>query len=316
MPVLRRTPHLRLAALATCVSLVCVSFEPAVARAATLTATLTAPAGESSNSEAEAMFRRGQAKYETADYNGAIDLWTEAYAVVESTPETASIKALLLYNLAQAHVKAYELDEDDIHLKQALQLLQSFRNNLSLLYEDKAQLDEETKKVDERLAELEAMLAAANPPPEDKPPPSDEPPPPELGPEPEPVIDAPGDARPGKPLIIAGGVLLGLGVGSGVVAIVGGVLSSGANDISDLDPTDLAAREQRFGTGRTGNVLAIVGSVGAGLLLPIGGALIGVGAKRNGKAKPGTALLQRSRLGASFGGAWGNGAGLTISGRF
>lgn len=310
MPVLRRTPHLRLAALATCVSLVCASFGPAIALAATVEAP---PDESSSNAEAETMFRRGQAKYETADYNGAIDLWTEAYSLVDSTPETASIKALLLYNLAQAHVKAYELDEDDIHLKQAQQLLQSFRNNLELLYEDKAQLDEETKKVDERLAEIEQMLAAAKPAPEPEP---DEPPPPELEPEPEPVIDDPSDARPGKPLIITGGVLLGLGVGAGVVAIAGAVIGSGANDIADLDPSDVVAREQRFATGRTGNTLAIVGAVGAGLLLPIGAALIGVGAKRNGKAKPGTALLQNTRLGASFGGAWGNGAGLTISGRF
>jgi tetratricopeptide (TPR) repeat protein len=308
MLVLRRTPHLRLAALATCVSLVCASFVPAVA--------LAAAPESSANAEAEAMFRRGQAKYETADYNGAIDLWTEAYALVESTPETASIKALLLYNLAQAHVKAYELDEDDIHLKQAQQLLQSFRNNLELLYEDKAQLDEETKKVDESLAEIETMLAASEPA-EDQPPPLEEPPPPpEIEPGPEPVADEPGDARPGRPLIITGGVLLGLGVGFGGIAIAGAVLGSGANDIADLEQTDLAAREQQFATGRTGNVLAIVGTVGAGVLFPIGGALIGVGAKRNGKAKSGIALLQRTRLGATFGGAWGNGGGLTFSGRF
>jgi tetratricopeptide (TPR) repeat protein len=312
MLVLRRTSHLCLAALATCVSLVSASFGPTIA----LAATLVAP-GESSNAEAEAMFRRGQAKYETADYGGAIELWTEAYALIESSPETASIKALLLYNLAQAHVKAYELDDDAVHLKQAQQLLQSFRNNLALLYEDKAQLDEETKTVDERLAEIDAMLTASKPPPEDEPPPQDERPAPEvLEPDPDPVADDAGDARPGKPLIIAGGVVLGLGVGAGLIAIVGAVIGSGANDLADLDATDLAAREQQFGTGRTGNALAIVGVVGAAVLLPIGGALIGVGAKRNGKPKPSTALLQRTRLGASFGGAWGNGGGLTISGRF
>src|SRR5690349_15875727 len=98
-------PRRRLAALATCMSLASAPLVPEVAWAA--------PA-ENPNAEAEAMFRKGQAKYETADFNGAIDLWTEAYALVESTPETASIKALLLFNLAQAHVKAYELDEDAI----------------------------------------------------------------------------------------------------------------------------------------------------------------------------------------------------------
>lgn len=307
MPLLRRTSYLRLAALATCVSLVCASFVPAVALA-------TAPES-SANAEAEAMFRRGQAKYETADYNGAINLWTEAYALVESTPETASIKALLLYNLAQAHVKAYELDEDAVHLKQAQQLLQSFRNNLELLYEDKAQLDEETKKVDESLAEIETMLAASKPV-EYQQPPLGEPPPPVIEPEPEPVADDIDRTHPGRPLIVTGGVLIGIGVGSGAVAIVGAVLGLGANDIAGLDPDDLAAREQQFGTGRMGNVLAAVGTVGVGVLFPIGGALIGLGAKRNGKAKPGLALLQRTRLGATFGGAWGDGGGVTFSGRF
>jgi tetratricopeptide (TPR) repeat protein len=311
MPVLLRNPLDRLMRLATCVSLAGASFVPATA----LASTVAAPGESSANADAEVMFRRGQAKYETADYAGAIDLWTEAYALVESTPETASIKALLLYNLAQAHVKAYELDDDAIHLKQAQQLLSSFRNNLTLLYEDKAQLEEETKKVDERLAEIEAMLAAAKPTQDEPPPPELEPPPPDV--EPEPVVDdTASDARPGKPLMIAGGVMLGLGVGGGVIGIVGAALGSGANDIGDLDATDLAAREQRFATGRTGNALLIVGSVTAGVLLPVGGALLAIGAKRNNEAKRSTAILQRTRLGASFGGTWGNGGGLTISGRF
>ena len=293
-------------ALATSLAMLVMPVVPAVAWAA--------PAASSPNAEAEAMFRKGQAKYETADYNGAIDLWTEAYALVDSTPETASIKALLLYNLAQAHVKAYELDEDDIHLKQAQQLLQSFRNNLSLLYEDKAQLDEETKKVDERLAEIEKMLADAKPP-EDEP--EDEPPPPhvEPDPEPKPQADEGRKQRTGKSIMIEGGAFLGAGVVFGAIAIVGAVMGSGANDISDLADDDFAGREKRFATGRTGNILLIVGSVGAGVTIPIGAALIGVGAKkRKAEQKPGTALLQRTRIGANFFG--GNGGGLTISGQF
>jgi len=288
----------RLAALATCVSLIAAPYVPSVAWAG--------PPENSSNVEAEAMFRKGQAKYETADYSGAIELWTEAYALVDSTPETASIKALLLYNLAQAHVKAYELDEDDIHLKQAQQLLTSFRANLSLLYEDPAQLEEETKKVDERLAEIEQMLADSKPP-EEEPPPKDEPPPPVVEPEPEPQGDDKGrKPRTGKSLMIEGGIFLGGGVAFGAIAIVGAVMGSGANDISDLDPNDLTARENQFSTGRTGNILLIVGSVGAGLMIPIGAALIGVGGKKHKQENRTTAL----RLGPNFGG------GLTISGRF
>jgi tetratricopeptide (TPR) repeat protein len=307
MLVLLRNSSLRLTALLTCVCLAAAPVVPSVAWAA--------PA-ETSNAEAEAMFKKGQAKYETADYNGAIELWTEAYALVESSPETATIKALLLYNLAQAHVKAFELDEKDIHLKQAQQLLQSFRANLSLLYEDQAQLDEETKKVDEKLAELEAMLAK---PPEDEPPEQEDPPPPVIEPETEPEVEPDKGRKPrtGKSFMIEGGVFLGVGVVFGAIAIAGAVVGAGANDISDLDPDDLAGREQRFDTGRTGNILLIVGSVGAGVLIPIGAAVLGVGAKRHAdEKKRGTAMLQRTKIGPNFGGMWGNGGGLTISGRF
>jgi hypothetical protein len=263
---------------------------------------------------AESIFRRGQAKYETADYNGAIELWTEAYSLVDPTPENAAIKALLIYNLAQAHIKAYEIDDDAVHLKQAKQLLDSFAANLPMLYDDEAQLGEEQAKVDERLAEIDAKIAdhdRAEAEAETK-----------LEPEPEPEPPAPivepasGETdRPvarGKPLIIAGGVLAGLGVLGGVAAIVGGVIGSGANDISDIDRDDLLAREDQFAVGQGGNSTLLVGSITAGVLVPTGVALIVVGVLRNKKAKhSGSAALPM--LSPNFGPA---GAGLSVSGRF
>jgi tetratricopeptide (TPR) repeat protein len=303
----------RLVAFSACACLVLTSLAPSLAAGA------PAEGAAAPNENAEAIFRRGQAKYETADYNGAIELWTEAYALVDSTPENASIKALLIYNLAQAHVKAYELDEDPIHLKQAQQLLQSFRANLSLLYEDQAQLDEEVAKVDERLAEIDEILAAR----EDEP---DEPDEPEPTPEepPPPVVEPPGEdpgvdttGRSGTPLLAAGGAALGLGAAFGVVGLVGALMGSSANDISELDPLDLEGRAQHFNKGRTGNTLLIVGAVGAGILIPTGVALLVVGAKRNKAHKRANAAARFDpHLGASWGGAWGQGGGLTLSGRF
>lgn len=312
MPALHASPiRARAAALSTCVTLVLASFAPTF----TPTLALAAPA-EGSDGDAESIFRRGQAKYETADYNGAIELWTDAYALVDSTPENASIKALLIYNLAQAHVKAYELDEDAIHLKQAQQLLQSFRANLELLYEDEAQLAEETAKVDQNLAEIDEMMAARE---AEKTKAEDTP---EAEPEHEPEVGSPTDPGPtdegpsgeGKPFLIAGGVALGLGAAFGAVAITGAVMGSGANDISDLAPDQLIEREDRFSTGRTGNALLIVGSVGAGVLVSTGIALLVVGIKRN-KSRSNTARLRNiPQLGATFG--WGQGGGVTLSGRF
>lgn len=290
----------RAAALSVCLSVAATSLSP--------TLVVAAPAEDagSATAEAEAIFRRGQAKYETADYNGAIELWTEAYALVDSTPQNASIKALLIFNLAQAHTKAYELDEDPIHLKQAKRLLSSYRDNLELLYEDREALEAEYERVDEEIAEIDAKLAKLEEP---EPAPRPEPPPPQVE---APVDDQPPvPGKSGTPLIAAGGALVGLGVAAGVVGIVGGVLGSGANDISDLDPDDLVAREDRFARGRSANVLLVVGAVGAGLLLPTGAALIGVGVKRNKRLD--TAKL---RLSPSFAGSWGAGGGLSLTGQF
>ncbi len=276
-----------------------------------LAAAAPAPEAEpasSGSASAEAIFRRGQAKYETADYSGAIELWTEAYALVDPVPENASIKALLIYNLAQAHIKAYELDDDPIHLKQARQLLDSFKTNLGMLYDDQAQLDEERGKVDGRIAEIDAKIAEREQADAQSEP---EPPPPVVEPPSTEPVDAPPNPNAGTPLIIAGGVVTGLGALAGVGAIVGGLIGSSANDISDLEPDDLQGREDRFASGQTGNTLLLSGSIGAGVLLPTGIALIVVGALRNKKAKRATAALPM--LTPSFN---RGGVGLSLSGRF
>jgi hypothetical protein len=251
----------------------------------------------------ETIFRRGQAKYETADFNGAIELWTEAYALVEPIPENATIKALLIYNLAQAHIKAYELDDDGIHLKQAQQLLRSFESNLELLYDDGKQLEEERAKVQELLTEIDAKIAAHEPEPEE-----DKPPPPDVEPEDDDPEQDPRASHPGTPLVIAGGVVTGLGALAGVGAIVGGLVASSSNDISDLEPDDLQGREDRFATGIAGNGLALAGGIGAGVLLPTGIALMVVGILRNKKARGGnTAFVPTIGRGS---------VGFGISGRF
>lgn len=263
-------------------------------------------APESDTETAESIFRRGQAKYETADYVGAIELWTEAYALVESTPENAAIKALLIFNLAQAHVKAFELDEDAIHLKQARSLLESYRTSLDLLYEEGPARTEELAKVDEKLAEIANKLdavEAAEPVPVEDP---DE--------EPEPEVDVPPPTRPnpGNPLMFAGAGVTVFGVAAGsALMTLGGVMGSNANDVSGLDPLDLAAREEQFARGQRGNALLVTGAVVAGVLIPIGVGLIAVGAKRNAESR--TTQARMPSLGPGFG---ADQAGIVLRGRF
>ncbi|NVB40136.1 hypothetical protein G6O69_19980 [Pseudenhygromyxa sp. WMMC2535] len=257
--------------------------------------------------EAKALFRRGQAKYETADYKGAIELWTDAYTLVDPTPENASIKALLIYNLAQAHVKAFELDEDVIHLKQAQQLLETFKSGVVLLYEDEADQAEEARKIDARIAEIDARLAEAEAQPEPEPEP--EPPPPALAVEPEPRTPGPAP-RPGAPLIGAGATLAAVGLAFGGIAIAGAVIGSQANDLSEIDYLDFEDRQEAFRSGSIGNGMAVSGLVIGGLMLPTGIALIAVGVKRNKRAANlGSRALVLPSLGP-------RGAGLSIQGRF
>jgi hypothetical protein len=266
-----------------------------------------AEAPESDTAKAESIFRRGQTQYETADYVGAIELWTEAYGLVQSTPENAAIKALLIFNLAQAHVKAFELDEDAMHLKMARSLLDSYRTSLEILYEDSTARADEQTKVDEKLAEIAKKLdevEAAKPAPE-----------PEPEPEPKPAVDVPPPTRPnpGNPLLFAGVGVAVLGVATGGIAMtLGGVMAGKANDISDLDPLDLAAREEQFARGSRGNALLITGGVIAGVLIPTGIALIVAGSRRNAEAQRGA----RARV-PSLAPGFGRGqAGLILSGRF
>jgi hypothetical protein len=280
----------------------------------TALASVGAPASDpaAAQAEAEAMFRRGQAKYETADFNGAIELWTEAYALVGSIPDNAAIQALLIYNLAQAQIKAFEFDGNPIRLRQAEQLLRSFKANLETVYDDPEQVAAEQARIDAALADIAARTAALEDKGQSDPEPASEDPVegPVAGPvEPLPQQDTP--AKPAKPLLIAGGVLAGVGLGVGAVAIVGIVQARNANFFDDLDPLDYDAREQRFATGQRANTLIIVGSVGGGVLVTTGVALLVVGAMRSKQARQTTAA--RPIVAPSFGPA---GAGLSVSGRF
>jgi hypothetical protein len=72
------------------------------------------------------LFRNGQDRFETSDFKGAIEQWTRAYEALPEGPEHQAIRAMLLANLAQAHVEAYAIDEDPEHLRRADGLFVSY----------------------------------------------------------------------------------------------------------------------------------------------------------------------------------------------
>ncbi len=243
---------------------------------------LAQPAGDAAAADdplaaAESLYNKGRASFETADYLKAIELWTEAYGLVDDTPENAAIKAALIYNIASAQEKAYDIDTDVAHLRQAAVLLETYARSVPAMYGDGPDADAELEKVQTRLDELQARIEEAETRAEEDQP-KDEPdvlPP--LDTEPEPAREP---DRTAKPLIISGAVIAGLGLGGLGIMAAGLAMGNAANDVSGLDPEQPAERRDQFDRGRTGNTLALAGGIAGGVLLAGGAVLIGLGVKR------------------------------------
>lgn len=275
-----------------------------------LAAPTTGPSAEADPlADAQRLYDRGKAKFETADYADAIELWTEAYAIVPETPESSQIKVLLLYNIATAREKQFEVSRDPAELRKATILLQSFEEGIPALYGEGPEAVAERAKVQERRAAIEVRLReaeAAQGGGEDD----------DTGAEPLPPtepttpIDDGGEApaRGGRGLVIGGAVAAGLGVGGLGLMAAGLGMGARANDISDLEPDDVDGRRERFDRGRTGNVLAIAGGVAGGVLLVTGAVLLGIGVPRLAAGKRGAVALLPAPL--------RSGTGLVLSGRF
>lgn len=228
--------------------------------------------------EAKKAYFEGRALYDTADYQGAIKAWTHAVELLPDTPENHEYLLGILFNIASAHEKVFELDGDVIHLKQAKMLLERFEASIPEIYDEesekaageaeRAQLKERLAKLDERIAEATAQSA------------------PKPEPEPEPMVkpgpDQPPkrEPNPGRGLVIGGSVALGLGVGAfaGMGAALG--IANAANDISDIDDADYEARGDQFDKGRAADKGAVAAAVIGGLLVGAGIALLVVGLKR------------------------------------
>lgn len=140
---------------------------PALARAHTGTVSV-GPAGDGdvdedaqrTLEEVKGLYDEGKARYETLDYEGAIDLWTRAYAKVPPSEANAAIRNNLVYNIATAQEKAFELDGDVTHLRQARGLLERYLEDHKALYGDSKEAKSETDKVETRIASLDRKIAA------------------------------------------------------------------------------------------------------------------------------------------------------------
>ncbi len=116
-------------------------------------------ASKSSNiKEVRRLYREGRARYETLDYAGAVELWTKAYAMVEPIPENREFRNNLVYNIAAAKEKQFELEQDVTYLKQAKGLLERYVEEYKALYEPTEQAKAEVAKAEAKIAEIQAKI--------------------------------------------------------------------------------------------------------------------------------------------------------------
>ena len=211
-----------------------------------------------------ALINEGQALFDTADYVGAIDRWTEAYAQLPAAPHLAAARNLLAYQIAQAHIEAFAMDPQTTHLRKAERLLLQYIAGLDPS-ETEPRLDAEQRlatvqaQVEAAAAAARIRAAAARPTP------------PPLAPI---VRRAPSGARP---LLLLGGVSLGLGcgllAGTAVAAVTAADLHDGRRQAlmdgaREAERGRLLLRETR--AQQTTIVTAVVG----GALITTGIALL------------------------------------------
>ncbi len=125
----------------------------------TAQAAVVAPAEDPAVTEARALYDEGKARFDTFDYKGAVDLWTKAYAKL---PDDASgVRNAMVYNIATAQEKAYEVDKDLQHLRQAVLLLEQYVKNYKAIYKRTPETKVEVDKAEARIASLKERIAKA-----------------------------------------------------------------------------------------------------------------------------------------------------------
>lgn len=263
--------------------------------------------------EAKELFDAGVARYTAADYGAAVDLWLEAFSLVPATYDNRMIKAELIYNVARAQQKWFEIDKDVKHLRQSREILLRYVDELDELYGEQATMERE--KVDEQIADIDEQIAKWEAEQRQREA--------ELAERMRPKFDEAADARDAKrnkAMIGAGASFTVLGLG-GVAVLVTGIIraKSAESSVSGLLlETDIPARQSALSKGQSGNAMILLGSLAGGVFLTAGMPLLGVGLSAESKRKQ-----RRRAAGLEVAGVhsivpiWTrSGVGLSIGGRF
>lgn len=277
--------------------------------------TLMMTTSPEADAEARTLYQEGTTLFEAADYEGAIEKFTDALNLVgDEDDEDRHTRLTLLFNIASAHEKQYAIDQDPKHLRQAKTLYVRYRDFAKKHGDIGEELDVET-----RILRIENELEGLEEPDEKKVPSGAVQDPPRTGPQ-SGVDASPADTEQrrktrntGTALVVAGSLAT---VGGVVLSVVGSRLEPRARDqvmqLADMgvpmdheawaQGDDFIAQERAKGRALIGAGVAVsvVGVVG-----------VGVGSYFLVKSKK----LREHEV--SITPTWGSGtAGIQIGGRF
>ncbi|GEM_PF-6055562 len=118
---------------------------------------------------AEELYLEGSALYTAADYVGAIRAFTDALKVVTREGGLSpSVRGGLIFNLAQAHIRAHGIDRDLSHLRQARDLYKRLldeADEIGYTAEDQQRTQMLLDEIEGKLAETATPKTPAAQPP-------------------------------------------------------------------------------------------------------------------------------------------------------
>lgn len=240
---------------------------------------------------ARELYELGHARFETFDYEGAVQMWTEAYAEVPANADW--IRNRMVYNIATAQQRAYDVDRDIGHLRQAVLLLEHYVTDYERLHDDAPEAQAELDKAHARIDALSERIERDSR--------DDEAAAIESSPERLDGIVWRPSAQPLDPAQLERNQRLSSAdrktdrmlVASTVTLSLGGVLTLvGAGTVAGTQNGDAGAQGAGYGT------------LGLGLAgLTTGVTLLAVGLKRRRRARRGTLVGAAPALGPGFTGA-------------
>lgn len=110
---------------------------------------------------AQSLYQEGKNQYEIGEYEKALELWKEAFTLIDDTPENMTVRHALVYNIAEAEVKVYEVSRDITHLRKGKTLLERYLSNHANLYGDGEAAVSDRADAQSKLDEINGMLQQA-----------------------------------------------------------------------------------------------------------------------------------------------------------